>query len=178
MQVGNGETHRAAGGPGRRAVGGWRLGGSEICPPYPSERGSEDPFIRDVLVGRSSNPGIYSLEKVCAELKCTLVQLLVEAGFGRGGPLLDEKLRTARFKACAGLVGAIDLEDAAKDLKVPAAVLEALAVRRNLGRARPYREGVGSDRGSGPLDIGGTVGGRPAGHGGSSGELRLALVQL
>jgi transcriptional regulator with XRE-family HTH domain len=84
-------------------------------------------FIRDVLVGRSSNPGIYSLEKVCAELRCTLVELLIEAGFGRGGPLQDEKLRTARLRALCWACWGDSLEDASNHLKVPTALLEAMA---------------------------------------------------
>lgn len=85
-------------------------------------------FIRDVLVGRSANPGIWSLEKVCSELKCTLVQLLVEAGFDKGGSaLLDEKLRNARFKALCWACWEDDLDAAAKELKVQAAVLKALS---------------------------------------------------
>jgi hypothetical protein len=84
-------------------------------------------FVRDVLVGRSANPGIYSLEKVCAELKCTLVELLIEAGFGRGRSLLDEKLRTARFRALTWACWGDNLEDASKHLQVPSSVLKALA---------------------------------------------------
>jgi hypothetical protein len=84
-------------------------------------------FIRDVLVGRSSNPGIYSLEKVCAELRCTLVELLIDAGFGRGGPLLDEKMRTARFRALCWACWGDSLEEASKHLKVQAAILKAIA---------------------------------------------------